>query len=82
MPRISPVWRHFDKINKTLATCKICGETLQTAGNTSNMHQHLVNIHNVTLDGKPKSNLEPEKNDDSEDVSGLFKFYVTYFMYY
>ncbi|XP_070072653.1 zinc finger BED domain-containing protein 4-like [Drosophila takahashii] len=42
----SCVWQHFKKTeDKTKATCAHCGKTLKTAGNTSNLLDHLKRIH-------------------------------------
>jgi len=40
---------HFDKINKQLAKCKMCGKICPTAGNISNLHSHLKNIHKTSI---------------------------------
>ncbi|XP_016664355.1 uncharacterized protein LOC107885265 [Acyrthosiphon pisum] len=45
MAKISKVWMHFHKIYKLTAKCKICGKICPTAGNTSNLHSHLNNVH-------------------------------------
>jgi len=77
MPKISLMWRHFDKINKTSATCKVCGKHFKTGGNTTNLYQHL-HVHHLRL-----GNLEQAVDvDNPEDVSKIFKSYVTYSMYH
>nr|XP_017109319.2 zinc finger BED domain-containing protein 4-like [Drosophila bipectinata] len=42
----SCVWQHFKKTeDKTKATCIHCGKTFKTAGNTTNLMDHLKRIH-------------------------------------
>jgi len=75
MAKISKVWMHFDKINKLTAKCKICGKICPTAGNTSNLHSHLNNVHkNKTVTSRLKTdnlvNIVDENNaDDTGSVS-------------
>jgi len=33
----SAVWRYFSKTSEKEAVCDICGETIPTSGNTSNL---------------------------------------------
>jgi len=63
MGKISKVWQHFDKINKQSAKCKMCGKVCSTAGNTSNLHSHLKNIH------RESSNRDQAIESNSEPVS-------------
>ncbi|KAF0713571.1 zinc finger BED domain-containing protein 4-like [Aphis craccivora] len=75
MAKISKVWMHFDKINKLTAKCKICGKICPTAGNTSNLHSHLNNVHkNKTVTSRLKTdnlvNIVDENNaDDTGSIS-------------
>jgi len=42
----SSVWQHFKKTaDKAKAICNHCGKTLKTAGNTTNLMDHLKHIH-------------------------------------
>lgn len=47
MAKASKVMKYFDKINKLKlsAKCKMCSKIRPTAGNNSNLHSHLKNIH-------------------------------------
>lgn len=50
-------WKHFAKINGNSAKCNICGKTIKTAGNTTNMKDHLRNVHKIREeDQTPVSN--------------------------
>lgn len=68
MPKISCVWRHFDKKNIFSAVCKICCKILKTGGNTTNLRQHLQTIHHLKLDRN-----DPDDPEDVTDVSKILK---------
>lgn len=72
MAKISKVWRHFDKINKLTAKCKLCNKICPTAGNTSNLHSHLNNTHKQML----KTNVLEKCIDDNniDDPSSVRHF--------
>ncbi|XP_064475342.1 E3 SUMO-protein ligase ZBED1-like [Ornithodoros turicata] len=41
----SEIWTHFDKVGGTTAKCKICLKQFSSAGNTSNLWDHLKRTH-------------------------------------
>lgn len=43
----SLAWNHFEKTGDKEATCDICGETVKTAGNTTNLITVIDNIYTV-----------------------------------
>jgi len=47
-------WDHFKKtVEKTHGICNYCGKAIKTAGNTTNIHDHLKHVHPDRLkDGK------------------------------
>ncbi|XP_037731885.1 uncharacterized protein LOC119562754 isoform X2 [Drosophila subpulchrella] len=51
MPKITTktsfCWRHFTKVDGNSAKCNICGKVLKTAGNTTNMKDHLRSLHKI-----------------------------------
>jgi len=61
MPKLNAVWRDTSiKLMKRKPACKVCGNNIKTTGNTNYFRQHLLNVHNLTLDGR--NNFEPEED--------------------
>lgn len=44
-PPRSALWKHFIKLTKDTAKCKLCDKILKSSGNTSNLHAHLKQKH-------------------------------------
>lgn len=74
MGKISKVWQHFDKLNKQTAKCKICGKICSTAGNTSNLHSHLKNIHEKVL-----STVQTNEDNNTQVVVSNADFNLIYY---
>jgi len=71
MGKISKVWKHFDKVNKLSAKCKICDKLCPTAGNTSNLHSHLKNVHCLPKAANINSSDEVDDPGHRSEVSFL-----------
>lgn len=73
----SIVWEHFKKTaEKTKAICSHCGKILKTAGNTTNLSDHLKRIHpNLSIDEtvSESTGLTEYLNMNSEYPSELAK---------
>lgn len=63
----SNIWKHFTKLNNSLALCNICRKTLKTSGNTSNLHNHLK-THGKT---KKKINAYLNKADIDDSAPAV-----------
>lgn len=81
MGKISKIWQHFDKIDKSSAKCKICLKKYGSSGNTTNLHSHLVKIHNIDLSSKFQA--QNKNIDDPDECFEKPTSVCTYtFMYY
>ncbi|XP_050527498.1 zinc finger BED domain-containing protein 4-like isoform X2 [Daktulosphaira vitifoliae] len=68
MGKISKIWRHFDKVNKLSAKCKVCGKICLTSGNTSNLHSHLKNAHQLNSKIKESQKIDSDDADQIDNV--------------
>lgn len=68
MPPKSALWQHFVRNTDQTGTCRHCGKTLKTKGNTSNLKCHLQSKHPKIFSILDKSN-EIRRTIDSNDDS-------------
>ena len=73
MPRQpSPYWKHFVKMNQSLAICRYCDKTITTSGNTSNLKCHYEAIHanekSKSTVGNKRSNLDTLIGSNSKNL--------------
>lgn len=45
----SELWKHFIKVNESVAECKICKSHVKSSGNTTNLKQHLNRRHQTLV---------------------------------
>lgn len=50
-PPKSKCWMYFKKVDKLVAQCKICSQSIKYSGNTSNLAKHLKKHSNVLEPG-------------------------------
>ena len=65
MPVQSKVWKYFDKNGKLSANCKLCGKSLRTSSNTSNMWTHLELKHGITNSCSKKDSASSSRSENS-----------------
>ncbi|XP_021707818.1 zinc finger BED domain-containing protein 4 isoform X2 [Aedes aegypti] len=65
--KISAVWRHFTKINKSTALCNLCRKDLKFCGNTTNLKNHLKLKHKM----REFIDQTKQKHTDKAETSDL-----------
>lgn len=71
----SQVWIYFEKKKNQTAMCKICGKTLQTSGNTSNLMGHIKKLHKLPKE----TNLKSPNNQEKVSVFLITSIYTILF---
>jgi len=66
-------WDHFKKtVEKTHGICNFCGKAIKTAGNTTNLLDHLKHVHPDRLkDGKS------QQTNTMDVYVGSLRFFTT-----
>ncbi len=71
---MSKYWKHYTKLNHREASCDLCSENsiskiIRTAGNTTNLKQHLKGKHPKFFEAIEKLRKKKLKKDGQDTIS-------------
>ena len=67
--KVSDIWQYFvKKKEERKAQCKVCGKELAYHGGTSNLREHLCNIHPLKYSGSGHSSESSSKEGPIDRV--------------